>query len=312
MLALQGSFAFLGCAELFRLLAEKKATGALFARRGADEKRLGIEQGRLTSATSNDPREYLGRLLIDAGHISESDFLQAHRTHLETGVPLGKILVMTGVLSEEVVQKVLRDKFRETALGIFTWDEGSFAFHLHERRRAEAEHPLPVALSLVELAQEGEAKRRAMPVVPPPEPSGRSTAEWFPTATADLKGGGQPSALKLAREALTEGDAERALEILEAAGQDLPVADVRALRKTAEDRLLTLLRAELLQNHLKPVLVVDRGAVRAMPLTPPERFLLYRMDGVRDIEELVQTAPLRQIDALRLIRRLHGEGVIRY
>lgn len=311
MLALQGSFAFLSCAEVFRLLAEKKATGVLFARRGADEKRLGVDGGKLTSATSNDPREYLGRLLIEAGHLSESSFLQAHRTHLETGVPLGKILAMTGVLSEEVVQKVLHDKFRETALGIFSWDEGSFAFHFHESRRAESETPLSVSLSLADLAEEGTQKRKTLPVVPPPEPSGKSAAEWFPTATADLKGE-QPSALRLAREVLAEGDAERALEILEAAAQDLPVADARALRKSAEERLLTRLRAELLQNHLKPVLLVERSTVKSMPLSPPERYLLYRMDGVRDIEDLLHIAPLRQIDALRLIQRLRGEGVLRY
>lgn len=311
MLALQGSFAFFTCADLFRLLGEKKATGALFARRGADEKRLGLEQGNLISATSNDPREYLGRLLIDQGHLTEASFLQAHRTHLETGVPLGKILTMTGVLPEGVVEKVLRAKFRETALGIFAWEEGSFAFHLHDRMRPEAEHPLPVSLPLPELAKEGQEIARKRPVIPPPEGSGKTSAEWFPTATADLKPG-QASALKLAREVLTEGDAERALEILEAAVGKIPVADARALRKTAEERLLTRLRAEMLQNHLKPVLLVERSSVRSMPISPPERYLLYRMDGVREIEDLLHIAPLRQIDALRLIRRLKGEGVLRY
>lgn len=311
MLALQGSFAFLSCADLFRLLAEKKATGALFARRGADEKRLGIERGVLVSATSNDPREYLGRLLIEAGHLTEATFLQAHRTHLETGVPLGKILTMTGVLKPEVVEKVLEAKFRETALGIFGWDEGSFAFHLHDAVRPPADLPLPVSVSLVELAEEGEAQRKKVPPIPPPEPSGRGSSEWFPPATDEI----QPrrrSALELAREVLAEGDAERALEILEAAAGKVPVADARALRKTAEERLLIRLRAELLQNHLKPVLTVERSAVRSMPLSPPERYLLYRMDGIRDIEDLLHIAPLRQIDALRLIKRLRGEGILRY
>lgn len=310
MLALQGSFSFFDCADLFRLLAEKKATGALFARRGADEKRLGVEGGRLISATSNDPREYLGRRLIEAGHLSEETFLRAHRTHLETGVPLGKILAMTGELPQDVIEELLLEKFRETALGIFAWDEGTFAFHVHARARAEAEHPLPVSLSLVELAEEGAAKRRERPVVPPPEPSGRGAAEWFPTATADL-GPGQASALKLAKEVLAAGDAERALEILDAA-EKVPVADARALRKTAEERLLTRLRAELLQNHLKPVLSVERAAVREMPLSPPERYLLYRMDGIREIEDLLHVCPLRQVDALRLMKRLRGEGVLRY
>ena len=308
MLALQGSFAFFDCADLFRLLAEKKATGALFARRGADEKRLDLDRGLLISATSNDPREYLGRILIEAGHLTEASFLQAHKTHLETGVPLGKILAMTGMLPKEVVEKTLLEKFRETALGIFEWEEGSFAFHLHEKARGAADLPLPVSLSLVELAKEGEAKRKERPVVPPPEPTGRA-GEWFPTAPAEMKG--PSSALKLAREVLAEGDAERALEILDAA-EKLPVADAQALRRTAEERLLSRLRAELLQNHLKPVLVVDRATVREMPLTPPERFLLYRMDGIREIEDLLQISPLRQVDALRLIKRLRGEGILRY
>lgn len=309
MLALQGSFVFIDCADLFRLLAEKKATGALFARRGADEKRLGIDRGLLISATSNDPREYLGRLLIDAGHLSESDFLEAHRTHLETGVPLGKILTMTGLLPQGLVEEILLEKFRDTALGIFGWREGSFAFHLHEKARFEAEQPLAVSIPLRELIEEGERRRKENPVVPPPEPSGRSSAEWFPTATADLER--VPSPLKLAREVLAEGDAERALEILDASDK-IPVADARALRRTAEDRLLASLRAELLQNHLKPVLTVERAAIREMPLTPPERFLLYRMDGIREIEDLLQISPLRQVDALRLVKRLHGEGILRY
>lgn len=306
MRALQGTFAFFSCAALFRHLWERRATGMLLARRGGEEKRLGIEKGEVVFAVSNHPAEFLGRMLVEAGHLTEEAILLAHRTQQETRVPLGRILAMTQAVPTEVIQSTLERKFRRAGSGLLSWSEGEFVFDLEA---PPTDRELPASVPLLQLLEEGGAQG-----VPPPEESS-SWRGWFPSRAAgpliDREPPGEDP-LAAAKQALAAGDAGGAVELLERAAEKGRTPELVALLRTAEERLLVRLRAELLQGEPKPHLVVDREAVRRLPLTPPERYLLLRMDGKRPLEALLQVAPARQVDALRFIRRVLDEGLIRY
>ena len=68
---LHGHLGFMPCRDLFLYLGNRKMSGRLDVRRGGVRKSLSVEEGAATSAASNDPREYLGQVLINAGHLSE-------------------------------------------------------------------------------------------------------------------------------------------------------------------------------------------------------------------------------------------------
>jgi hypothetical protein len=122
-----GSFTVLPLADLVELLSRRKATGSLTCERGTVRKTLLLRDGAAVGASSNDPREYLGQLLVNFGHITEEQLTQAFRTQEETKVRLGKVLTAGGLVPRETVRDVLAIKIRETLLDVFLWDSGLFS-----------------------------------------------------------------------------------------------------------------------------------------------------------------------------------------
>ena len=123
-----GSFGVLPLADLVELLARRKATGSLTCERGTVRKTVLLRAGAAVGASSNDPREYLGQLLVNFGHLTEDQLTQAFRTQEETKVRLGRVLVQVGLVPRETLRDVLAIKIRETLLDVFLWESGLFSF----------------------------------------------------------------------------------------------------------------------------------------------------------------------------------------
>jgi hypothetical protein len=47
-----------------------------------------------------------------------------------------------------------------------------------------------------------------------------------------------------------------------------------------------------------------------MELTPPERYLLSRIDGVRDVKTIVRVSPVRELEALKSFQRFVENGIV--
>ena len=145
-------------AELVDLLARRKLTGSVTCERGTVRKTLQVREGVAVGAASNDPREYLGQLLINFGHLDEQQLTKAFQTQEETRVKLGKVLTMVGLVRPEVVRDVLAIKIRETILDVFLWDAGLFYFDEAPpptTDELDAEVPLP------DIAREAEFRATA-------------------------------------------------------------------------------------------------------------------------------------------------------
>lgn len=378
---LSGNLGFMPCRDLFRYLGNRRLSGTLTTRRGSVEKRVVLHEGTAVSAASTDPREYLGQILINGGHLTEDQFNRAYQTQIETGVPLGQILTMIGLVGEEEVRRALSVKIRETALELCDWRSGDFEFSAHA---PTLQGGVPYAVPLLDIWQESEqrvrtwtAMRRLLPsgdtrleLVPGSRPKvepgspearlfellaeGHSIDEmvldlhateyalyqrlyalvqegvvrfqsedgpselpesWFPEQTPPPRRAPQATPGELvqkARAALLSGDAAEAAELAARALDRAPDPAASDLLKQAEAKLLVELRGELLATKRVPLLSVERNQVKGMPLTPPERYLLARMDGTRDLGSIVRVSPLRELDALRLVKRFAGDGMIRF
>jgi hypothetical protein len=123
-----GSFAVLPLGDVVELLSRRRMSGTLTCERGTIRKTLHLDAGDAVAAASNDPREFLGQLLINFGHLTEDQLSKAFQTQEETKVRLGKVLTMVGLVSIETIREVLAIKIRETLLDAFLWDSGVFSF----------------------------------------------------------------------------------------------------------------------------------------------------------------------------------------
>lgn len=127
MRGLMGSFSVFPLSDLVSHLVQRRASGVLSCERGTVRKAILMRDGQAVGAASNDPREYLGQLLINFGHINEDQLTKAFKTQEETKVRLGKVLTMVGLVAPEVIRDVLAIKIRETLLDVFLWDSGVFS-----------------------------------------------------------------------------------------------------------------------------------------------------------------------------------------
>jgi hypothetical protein len=363
-----GSFAVLPLADLVELLARRRATGALTCERGTVRKTLHLRDGSGVAAASNDPREYLGQLLINFGHISEEQLAKAFQTQEETRVRLGKVLTMVGVVSPETIREVLAIKIRETVLDVFLWDAGVFSFddvpppgadeldasvpladiareaefrttawhafraafpsgaaplEVDESRVPGTAGPATVDGRLLALAREGrtvdeiglalhatefhlyqrlyalhrQGAVRAAP--PPPQAAPRSDA----AAAGEL--------VERARALLGEGRAEQAESIAARALELAPGLEAaQAVRAAAEGVLLDRYRGELLDRPRSPSPRLGAHEIALLRLPAADKYLLSRCDGKRTVRQLVQIAPLREVEVLRALRRFAESDLV--
>lgn len=112
---------------LFRLLAERKATGVLKLVRDERECALYIEEGRIIFASSNDPNNRLGELLLRQGRIGFGE-LECAVERLGRGRRLGTLLVEDGALSAQGLVQAVVDQVRDVVLGLIGWQRGRYEF----------------------------------------------------------------------------------------------------------------------------------------------------------------------------------------
>jgi hypothetical protein len=114
--------------DLLQWLSLGQKTGTLVVTSRSVEKKIFFKQGRVISSASNDPRDYLGQFLISHGFISEQELMKAMEVQQQSGILLGKILVMIDVIAEPDLLRLMRLKAEEEIYDIFLWREGDFHF----------------------------------------------------------------------------------------------------------------------------------------------------------------------------------------
>jgi hypothetical protein len=153
-----GSFTVLPLAVLVELLARLEKTGTLSCERGTVRKTLSLKGGAAVAASSNDPREYLGQLLINYGHLTEEQLSKGFQVQEETKIRLGKVLTMVGLVASDIIREVLAIKIRETLLDVFLWDSGLFSF---DEGVVATTDELDARVPLTEVALEAEFRATA-------------------------------------------------------------------------------------------------------------------------------------------------------
>jgi len=384
MRGLSGDFSTMPLKDLVAYLGSRRATGLLRVTRAGVRKLILLRQGQVLSASSNQPREFLGQFLITMGHLNEEQFSKAYATQRETKVPLGKILVMAGLVPEQTVRSALNLKFREALLDMFPWEEGEFSFDAGTASEIDG---VPVQVDLSDVAREGEFRETAWQAIRSVFPSGNLylTVNESRLPEPPKAGSLDGRLLKRIREGLSidemakvlhasdflvyqrlyalyrleavkvlstppvrkrpaqEEDVEAQVVDLDVIGAESPTSEVvqaarsylengnfrdgealarrahemapspqtEALLRSAEAALLGALRRELLEKPQVPSLLVSPAQLKSTQLSSPERYLLSRIDGKRDLGGILSMSPLRELDALRYIQSFVDTGLVK-
>ena len=139
---IHGNLSTMSVSDLLQFLAVGRKTGTLAFSHGKVVKGIYFENGVIVGSTTNDPREYLGQVLIHYGKITEAQLqsaMEAQRT--SRGGRLGQILVAQGVLQEVDIVEVLETRTLEIIYDLFLWKEAHFEFCV--------EDPLPADFTRV-------------------------------------------------------------------------------------------------------------------------------------------------------------------
>jgi hypothetical protein len=131
-MGIRGTLNTMSVSDLLQFLAAGRKTGTLKLGLGSIIKHIYLEDGLIVGSISNDPKEYLGQVLLHYGKIEEAQLQTAMEIQRESGGKLGTILSARGIVSQEDVVEVLRTRTLEIIYDLFIWEEAQFEFFDNE------------------------------------------------------------------------------------------------------------------------------------------------------------------------------------
>jgi hypothetical protein len=134
-----GSLASLTVAEVIQFVFSSLKTGVLLVAGEAREERpddaparlrrksLYFKDGQVVFASSSDPADRLGPVLVEHGFVDDADLERCSRL-MRSGRPLGQVLEDEGVLTSGQLYEAITLQVKEIFLRAFLDTEGEFAF----------------------------------------------------------------------------------------------------------------------------------------------------------------------------------------
>lgn len=128
-MSIQGTLKTMSLTDLLQFLAAGRKSGTLKFDRGNVCKQVYFEKGLIVGSKSNDPREYLGQVLLHYGKVDDAQLQAAREIQRTSGARLGEILVQQGFMTEGEVLEILKTRTLNAIYDLFLWDEGQFEFY---------------------------------------------------------------------------------------------------------------------------------------------------------------------------------------
>src|SRR5881394_2749305 len=125
-MSVRGALGTMPAEDVLEWVARRRiSTPITFERRGT-QRSLVVDAGAIVWASSNRRDEQLGVILVRSGLVAERALADSLEARAETGVPLGKVLLMAGLITEADLVEILATKIRETVTDVITWTHGQF------------------------------------------------------------------------------------------------------------------------------------------------------------------------------------------
>ena len=142
-MAIKGTLKTMSLTDLLQFLAAGRKSGTLKFDHGKITKQVYFKNGMIVGSKSNDPREYLGQVLLHYGKVDDNQLKIAREVQRTSGAKLGEVLVQQGFLTEDEVLGILKTRTLDAIYDLFVWTDGEFEFY--------DEEPSPDDLLLIEV-----------------------------------------------------------------------------------------------------------------------------------------------------------------
>ena len=128
-MAIHGTLKTMSLTDLLQFLAAGRKTGTLKFDSEKITKQIFFQNGLIVGSKSNDPKEYLGQLLLHYGKLDEVQLQIAREIQRKSGGKLGEVVVAQGFISDADVLEVLKTQTLDAIYDLFMWEEGHFEFY---------------------------------------------------------------------------------------------------------------------------------------------------------------------------------------
>lgn len=216
-MAFSGDLRTFDFTDVLDWIASREKSGELTLTRHSTRKRLTFGKGRLTIASSNDPRETLGQALVRDRRVGEEDLFKALLRQEAEGRLLGEILVSEGKISKDELLLALVGQAEDVTYEVFLWPDGRFSF---EDETSGARPNVALDIDTQILLAEGLHRRSAWATL----------RQRFPTSSITFRLG-KPAATD-------QGDTEALILKLAAEGKSLAAIALETRRSEFETALL--------------------------------------------------------------------------
>jgi Domain of unknown function (DUF4388) len=123
----RGSLQQVSLPAILRPIVQSRKTGVLRFTRGEHVKTVYVSEGRLIFATSTDPDDRLGEMLLRKGQISYRA-LEESVLGIKVGKRQGTILVERGAIRSKDLVEGVGEQVQEIIYGLFSWRDGDYEF----------------------------------------------------------------------------------------------------------------------------------------------------------------------------------------
>jgi len=146
-MALEGTLKDFSLADIFQLIGIQKKTGILTLKYEGEVVTVSFVKGNVVCADSFQKKleDRLGTVLVRSGKISEEKLQKALRTQEETLQRLGHVLIQGNYIDEEELRQALRLQITQIVYRLFRWRDGEYHFSQEEEVEHDRAHFTPVS-----------------------------------------------------------------------------------------------------------------------------------------------------------------------
>ncbi|MFN0119328.1 MAG: DUF4388 domain-containing protein [Blastocatellia bacterium] len=159
---IRGSFSKVILPDVIQRIYTRRLTGELQVSHESTRRRIYFETGRAIFAASNHKGDRLGEFLVRRGDITQPVF-DLVRGMIPHGRRFGQMLVEMGALTQEQLDRAVRDQILMQIYSVFEWTSGVFEFI--PRNSASVPEDLRLDLSMADIILEGVGRIRDLGVV---------------------------------------------------------------------------------------------------------------------------------------------------
>jgi len=151
---MEGILEEFGLADILQLIYFQKKSGVLNVTSSKDIVKISLINGNISGVESKRKLGdfKLGSILVKKGLITSDNLNVALEIQKEEKIKLGIVFLRRGLVSEEVLQEVIKERITEAIANIFAWKEGRYEFIAQE---IFPDTELPVSIDTQHLLMDG-------------------------------------------------------------------------------------------------------------------------------------------------------------